>query len=139
MESKGIVQEVKGDKIVVLPYKASGCGGCNHCSEGEKYSLPIELTVDFEVKPGDEISFSVDSKEVVKAGFIAYIIPVIFFFAGYAISSFFTKIEVYKIISSFASLMLGFILTAVVFKLLNKDDSSKLTVKKEAGQNCQCS
>lgn len=130
METKGVVQSVNGKKIVVLPYKSEGCSGCDKCHGGEKFGSPMEFIVDFDIAEGDEVIFSAESSDVIKAGLVLYVLPIFFFFAGYFIASKFTNIELYKIYSSFGALALSFVVIAIFNYFIGNKKQSKIEIRK---------
>lgn len=130
MDTKGIVKEINGNKIMVLPYKTSGCGGCNKCCDSEKFAELIELEVDFEVAVGDEVIFTAETDEVMKAALVLYVLPIFAFFAGYFIAAQFTSNETIKILSSFGALGGSFLIIGILTRVFGSKQKSNLKVRK---------
>ena len=110
MINKGIVQEVDGRNLKILVYKDSACSQCSSCTEGSRFQGEFEFQAEDEVKIGDIISFEIEDKVVLNLAFLVYILPVVFFFMGYIISSKLGLTEGFRILCSFIGLFSSFIL-----------------------------
>ncbi len=110
MLNKGIVQEVDGKNLKILVYKDSACSHCSSCSEGNRFQGEFEFQAEGNVKKGDSISFEIEDKVVLNLAFLVYILPVIFLFFGYILSSKLGLSEGKRILSSFVSMFFSFVL-----------------------------
>ncbi len=108
MLNKGIVQEVDGKNLKILVYKDSACSHCSSCSD--RFQGEFEFEAEGNVNKGDSISFEIEDKVVLNLAFLVYILPVIFLFLGYILSSKLGLSEGKRILSSFVSMFFSFVL-----------------------------
>ncbi len=84
MEQIGKVITQKGNMAEVLVNRVSACGeNCAHCKGGctpTKVTSWVENPID--AKTGDMVKIETDTKDVVKASFVLYFIPVLFAMFG---------------------------------------------------------
>mgnify|MGYP001090948900 FL=1 len=83
MEERGRVVKVENGVAEVEMERTSACARCGICllSSGDK---PILYAKDsLGVRPGDEVTVSMESKEVLKTAFLIYLFPLVGLIAGY--------------------------------------------------------
>lgn len=110
MINKGMVKGIEKDgRVRVQVYKDSACSHCSGCSEGSKINREELFKIDnFQVKPGDIVTFEMETKELMQAAMIVYIFPILGMFAGYALAAYTGKSEGISITYSFFALFLSF-------------------------------
>ncbi len=106
----GSVIQIKNNMITVKVNNCDTCGDCTACSSKKTKDNTISFESNLHLKIGDSVSFEISDNAILKFSILIYIIPLIFFFCGYIVSSSFFKSEGIKIIISFISLLLSFIL-----------------------------
>lgn len=133
MEQVGLVTKINGSKMELEVRRISGCGGgCSSCSSscdtpGHMVVLPNNLNA----KVGDLVEIKANSKNLLKFTAIVYIIPLIFFIAGTAISTVLLKekmAENYEL----ASFGLGILSMALSFIIIRQFDKKVGTKGNEA-------
>ncbi|WP_129597605.1 SoxR reducing system RseC family protein [Anaerophilus nitritogenes] len=126
MNQVGKVIEVLEDhRAQVLMRKHSACGECGACQYGqENMKIKIIAMNQVDAKEGDTVEVNLETQNVLGAAFIAYVIPLIALLIGIIGTSYllpkigFTgNIEVYSIV-------VGFILTVIVFGFIKLNESS---------------
>lgn len=84
MREIGIVQNIFGEYADVAIVRKTACGeNCVSCKGG---CVPSEQIVRAKnaarAKPGDRVAVEMESQQVVKAAFLAYLLPIVFLVAG---------------------------------------------------------
>lgn len=91
IETRVRIVATAAGKALVAPTEQSGCGACQasgSCGIGGISRLlklgrrPVALACGGELRPGDEWLVAVSEAELVKAGLLAYILPVVLAVAG---------------------------------------------------------
>ena len=86
MKAEGIVKEKSADAVVVSVIRDGACGGnCSACGScgGKVIKVIAKNGVNAEV--GDKVLLESDSKTVLLAVFLLYILPIVIFFALFAV------------------------------------------------------
>jgi len=92
MNEQGEVIEIIGDNVRVKIDRKSACGGnCADCGMCSKNANIIIAKNEANAQQGDTVMVRMSSGNVLTAAFLVYVLPLIMFFAGYAVASFFTK------------------------------------------------
>ena len=89
--------------------RGTACGG--NCGSCESCMFQTELHVEarnlIQAKPGQKVVISSKSSRIFGAAFLVYIMPLLFFFAGYAVAALAGAGEGIRILVSFGSLILS--------------------------------
>lgn len=93
MEEIGKVVEVKGDSVKVELTPKSGCPHCPvrmlcHPGADKMYTEAVSAEG---VKVGDTVKIDMDPKNAIIAAFLIFILPIVAFILGFAITQLFTK------------------------------------------------
>lgn len=83
MKEKGLVVEIKGDRAVVEFMRSPACSGCKACSASVNGTMRTEAINKLGAEVGDRVALKVESKEMVTAYAIVFIIPFLFLMAGF--------------------------------------------------------
>ena len=78
------------DRAEVIHVRQSACSGdCHKCSGcgAAKETLIVEADNPIGAQPGDQVVVSSDSGSVMRAAAAVYMLPLVLFFAGYAIAA----------------------------------------------------
>lgn len=104
-----VIKLLPKDMAEVAVTRGTACGG--NCGSCESCMFQSELRVEarnlIQAKPGQKVTISSKSSRIFGAAFLVYIMPLLFFFAGYAIASLSGAGEGLRILVSFASLILS--------------------------------
>lgn len=104
-----VIKLLPKDMAEVAVTRGTACGG--NCGSCESCMFQSELRVEarnlIQAKPGQKVTISSKSSRIFGAAFLVYIMPLLFFFAGYAIASLSGAGEGVRILVSFASLILS--------------------------------
>jgi sigma-E factor negative regulatory protein RseC len=132
MVNTGIVKAIEKDgRVRVQIYKESACSHCSGCSESSKISREDIFTIDEEVQVGDLISFEIDTKEIMRAALLVYILPIAAMILGYLLGSYLNKNEGTCIAYSFSAFILTFGILFLYDRLvLKKKNKSSIRIKK---------
>lgn len=107
-----VIKLLPKDMAEVAVTRGTACGG--NCGSCESCMFQSELRVEarnlIQAKPGQKVIISSKSSRIFGAAFLVYIMPLLFFFAGYALAALSGAGEGVRILVSFASLILSAIL-----------------------------
>ena len=121
-----VIKLLPKDMAEVAVTRGTACGG--NCGSCESCMFQSELRVEarnlIQAKPGQKVTISSKSSRIFGAAFLVYIMPLLFFFAGYAIASLSGAGEGVRILVSFASL----ILSAVVLVITQRRAKQEKTI-----------
>lgn len=91
MEQLVLVKKVHEDgTATVFHVRESACSGdCHKCSGcgAAKEAIVLEAKNPIGARPGDIVKIEAESGPVLKAAMVMYMVPMILFFAGYALGS----------------------------------------------------
>lgn len=112
MEENGTVLEAKDDIAIVEVPRSPACKNCCACRfiEGEDKMIAEAKNL-VKAKVGDKVRVETESKVVLKATLVVYIVPVLFLFLGYSVGSYLAR----KFISGGAAENTGVVLGFVLF------------------------
>ncbi len=133
MRQTGIVKEIlpNGDaQVSVTRRSACGhdCASCGGgCGAGADITAPAKNSIGAEV--GDIVS--IESTGVIWAAFVVYIIPILCFIAGYALTSYFNASENVSIIISIAAFFFGLIPAKILNRTMEKRHKKSVIVSIE--------
>ncbi len=119
MEVVGKVIKVGAKTVTVLIPRGSACAHCGLCqSAGQDSLLEAESLV--QVKEGDLVKVVLPDKTFLKATFLVYLFPLIFFIFGYLFGSLLSSIfksrgEGMPVVFSFVFLGLAFFLLRLLY------------------------
>lgn len=85
MTNKGIVTEVKGDRLTIVFDRPEACGDCHNCMRGSEDCAKHTIVLRGKAAPGDEVVVEMDDTHVMAASALAYIVPLAGFLAGLAV------------------------------------------------------
>ena len=130
----GEVIKVKNDKIIISFDRKTECKKCGMCAFG-KDDMKVKLTMKntLNCKEGDIVQVTMGDKFVLASAFIVYLIPIalIGLFLGLGIA--FNTPEYAQIILAFSGLIVGFIISFLVDKLIKNKKSFSPTLSKIIG------
>lgn len=117
MTQNGVVTKLlEGNLAEVAVERGTACGG--HCDSCETCVYANRLLVSAEnlvfASPGDRVVLTSETKSIMGAALLIYMLPVALFFAGYAVAAACALTEGPRVLASLAGLGLGAAL-AVVF------------------------
>jgi sigma-E factor negative regulatory protein RseC len=105
MLDQGKVIEIKGLLALVEFTSSSACAGCGACRKGQSGQMVTEAFNEAGAKPGEAVEVEVSRAVVTLFPFIAYMVPVLFFFVGVILGTRFS--EVWGIVAGFILLVIG--------------------------------
>lgn len=86
MQMTGTVRMVQGECAYVVVKRQSACGeNCGNCSGCKDKSNEILAKNSIGAKAGDNVLVSMETKKVLMAAFLFYMMPLILFFGIYAV------------------------------------------------------
>jgi positive regulator of sigma E activity len=90
---------------------ALGCKSCSLFKDKNKKYLKAINHLNLTIKNGDVVKVSLPPLKVIKAGFLIFIVPLLFFFIFYFLAEylFLWNIEFYKIAAGMIGIIMGFI------------------------------
>lgn len=94
-------------QVAVARESACGgsCGSCGGC--GTKPSIQARALNPLGAVPGDLVEVSTRSRQILGTAVLVYLLPIVFFFAGYALSAALGLPESASIATSIGALLLG--------------------------------
>ncbi len=125
MNRTGIVIERLKDKAVVELLKHTACGDCGACHLGDE-NKHITITCDNKLGAniGEKVEVELSFSEVLSAAFIMYTIPLfallVGVFGGYFGYSYFVSPQGSEVMAT----LVGFVLMAISYLLINKQDQN---------------
>jgi len=137
MKEVGKVVEKHNGKAIVRFSASSACAGCKMgCSARGKERI-IEVVDPLNVNVGDTVEVEFEEKKLLWGAFLSYLLPVLFFLAGYLAGSLLGKTAGVKgeglaILTSFLAFALSFVLIKFGFDrgLLKSSDFIPVIVKR---------
>ncbi len=135
-EHIGTIVNVRDDIAYIERVRSDACGGCKACvlgREGDKLVLPANNEVG--AKIGDSVLFLPPSPRPFLAILLLFVIPLSLMVVGLIVPLSLGVIEVYSILISLGSMVLGFGVTVLLDKLIFSKKNA--TVIKILRQNIQ--
>lgn len=137
MEQIGVVKSINGDIAKIAFIKKSGCGGgCSSCKSGcPQDTVILEVQNTENAKIGDEVVVSINSSELSKMNFWAYVFPtfitIIILTISLAIFNYFTiaNYELYASGLALMAMIVSFKIGGVVSKKNNKGELQLKMIK----------
>ena len=118
-----VIKLLPRDMAEVAVTRGTACGG--NCGSCESCMFQSELRVQarnlIQARPGQKVTIASKSSRIFGAAFLVYVMPLLFFFAGYITASVFGAGEGLKIFVSFASLVLSAIVLVLTQRRGNQD------------------
>ena len=118
-----VIKLLPRDMAEVAVTRGTACGG--NCGSCESCMFQSELRVEarnlIQAKPGQKVTISSKSSRIFGAAFLVYIMPLLFFFAGYAVSALSGAGEGIRICVSFASLVLSALVLVLTQRRAKKE------------------
>lgn len=124
MEKIGVVKSIEGDIAVVEIRRASACGeSCSSCKAGcAPTAVYVRVNNSVNASVGQYVKLKTESKKVMKAVFLVYMIPFFNMIIGIAIGSWLAKYFGYEKESEIISAGIGFLFLASSYLYLNLKD-----------------
>jgi len=91
------------------------CAGRGVCFAGDK-PIPLKIKNEYGLKKGDVVELELSSQTKMSAGFLLFIVPIIFLIAGYYVGHRVSGTETSGIIGG----GVGVIISALILKIVNK-------------------
>ncbi len=127
MKEVGFVHKIKGGTATVRFERKTACENCNMCLKPkEEMYVELKLKNILNAKVGDKVEVTMGERAVLTASFIVYIVPLILM--AITIACTYTLEPWISVVSSIASLMVGFIGVSLVDKLIIRKKSDYLPV-----------
>lgn len=83
MDVIGEVMSVKGNRAVVRTARHATCNRCGACGLfSNTPDMEVEAVNEIGAVPGDRVQLSIESRSVVEAAFLAYMVPLFLFVIG---------------------------------------------------------
>ena len=100
MTETAVVKSVDKNFAIVEIKRSTACGeSCANCSVGcNKSKTTVVAKNIINAVPGDRVKIYTNTSLVLKSAFIVYILPLVLFFIGYAVTKYFNGTEVQGII-----------------------------------------
>ncbi|MBI4744764.1 MAG: SoxR reducing system RseC family protein [Actinobacteria bacterium] len=83
MEETGQVIKTEGETAIVQIARSSMCEKCNACQLSSSNTMQAEVENSIGAKVGDNVKIVLEPKVLLKAAFVIYVIPLVFFIFGY--------------------------------------------------------
>ncbi len=116
MQTTGRVRKVEGEHAYIVIKRQSACGeNCANCGGCTQKENEVVAKNTIGAKCGDGVVIEMSDKKVLRAAFFFYIVPLMIFFAGYAVISCFIQNEIICIFG-------GVLIAAVFYILLHFKD-----------------
>ncbi len=120
MEESGIIIKTSGKKADVLLQRNLNCGGCSHCHSTEDGTGMIaEVDLVPGLTYGDHVLLETKPIRQVTAGFIIFILPLVFFIAGFLIG------KQFFVDSEFIAFIFGITVAAIPYIVIYFSRKSK--------------
>ena len=117
-----VIRLLPNDMAEVAVTRATACGG--NCGSCESCMFQSELHTEarnlIQARPGQRVTIESKSSRIFGAAMLVYIMPLLFFLAGYAIAAAFGAEEGIKILVSFASLLASALVLVLSQRLNHK-------------------
>jgi sigma-E factor negative regulatory protein RseC len=113
------VVSISNGTAQIDPTTTSGCGGCkssNSCGVsglGKYFSntrKSIELTCDEHIRAGDELQLSMSEGDLLKAGLLVYLVPVVLSLVGAGVASSIGFGDTVAVLGMVIGFVIGFLL-----------------------------
>jgi len=85
MSESGVVVGLHGDQAFVEMAASKDCEACGACRYTKTGRMLAPVTNSLNAQIGDIVKIDIEPQLVVVAAFIVYILPITFFFVGYAL------------------------------------------------------
>ena len=130
MKEYGEVIDLQDDVVTLKVIKKPECGGCKACFFGKgENSSTIKAQNTIHAKIGEQVYFTVQKDNGLKASLIVYILPILFMGLGVAIGAILFKKEVYMVLSAGVGLAIGFLALYLVDKLVATSKSFQIKLE----------
>lgn len=127
MKEEGIVIKKEGKYVYVKTIRSGACGGnCAECGGCGGAKEQVVKAVNCEnLEKGDAAELELNSKNVLKAAFMVYILPLVLFTAGFCIAQNFIKNNIICICAGIIFMIIGFFF----IKIYDKKSSERYLPK----------
>lgn len=85
MSETGVVVEIDGDQAIIEMEASKDCEACGACRYTKAGRMLAPVTNSLNAGIGDIVKIEIEPQTVLVAAFLVYILPIVFFFLGYAI------------------------------------------------------
>ena len=96
------------------------CGSCESCVFQNELKTPARNSIG--AAPGQKVLIESQSKKIFKAAFLVYVLPLLFFLAGYLAAAALRLGETAQIAASFAGLLVGAAIVVLSQKRIREQD-----------------
>ena len=134
MKSIGIVERINDDNTCTVSVaRVSMCGeNCGACKGGCK---PTDKVVSAningcDVRVGDRVILNTETKEVMAAAFLVYILPILALILGYAIGTMIFDKEIFVIFFAICFLVFFFLIVKFAEKNVKKHKKCQISIYK---------
>jgi sigma-E factor negative regulatory protein RseC len=120
MEEMGRVISIEGDgTAIVAVERTEACKTCRACLTSEDGQLMLARAINLaNAVEGDEVEIIIESKSMLTAAFLIYILPLIFFGLGYVFGWYIPPLFSSSISAESSGIFFGFVLCAVSFIII---------------------
>ncbi len=119
MGTCGKIIEIKDHHYIIEPTESAQCGKCMGCGKKHSGKKTIKLPSDERFKVGDGVIVEFPEKMVIFTFFLLYILPLVGFFVGYALSTLVFSLQSLTILSAFIFCGITFVLIRIFEKKLS--------------------
>lgn len=83
MEESGTVVALEGGTARVRLLRRATCDKCGMCGMGQRPEVVVEVPNTAGAAPGDEVRLRVEDSSLLRAAFVAYLVPLLALIAGF--------------------------------------------------------
>ena len=137
MNKVGKVVSVDNGMAKVAVSRTSGCGGgCKTCGGCDTPVMIVNLPNDVNAKPGDGVELAANNKRIVKYTIVLYVIPLIMFILGIAVSYYtmsekgLSNLELYSFLFGILGFLISLLILKIIDKILGTQDSEMMRINK---------
>lgn len=137
MNKVGKVVSVDNGMAQIAVSRTSGCGGgCKTCGGCDTPVMLVNLPNDVNAKPGDGVELAANNKRIVKYTIVLYVIPLIMFILGIAVSYYFmnkkglSNIELYSFLFGILGFLISLLILKIIDKILGTQDSEMMRINR---------
>ncbi|WP_425540246.1 SoxR reducing system RseC family protein [Microaceticoccus formicicus] len=137
MNKVGKVLSVNNGMAKVAVSRTSGCGGgCKTCGGCDTPVMIVNLPNEVNAKPGDGVELAANNKRVVKYTIVLYVIPLIMFILGIAVSYYImnekglSNLELYSFLFGILGFLISLLILKIIDKLLGTQDAEMMRINR---------
>ncbi len=118
IEEQGTVIDRKDDRVIIRVPRSSACESCASkaiCHSTSETDMVIEADDPVGAKVGDRVVFTVGAADIIKAGVLFYLIPLLAFIAGVVIGQVLPGLFSLRVNADMLSTLFGFVFVVLAF------------------------